>query len=96
MAAAVAATVWLGPQGLPWLALPIALADGALVSWLLGRIAYRRLERRLPEMFTRTRYGKAIAAQAVPESGTACWTSWNAAHWPATRRPNPPAPDSSR
>ncbi|GAA1079740.1 hypothetical protein [Nocardiopsis metallicus] len=68
-APAIAATVWLGLQGMPWLALPIALANGALVSWLLGRVAYRRLERRLPEMFTRIRYGKDIAAQAVPESG---------------------------
>lgn len=65
----VAATVWLGLQGVPWLALPIALANGALVAWLLGRIAYQRLEKRLPETFTRIRYGKAIAAQAVPRSG---------------------------
>ncbi|WP_017584102.1 hypothetical protein [Nocardiopsis valliformis] len=65
----IATTVWLGLQGMPWLALPIALANGALVSWLLGRIAYQRLERRLPEMFTRIRYGKDIAAQTVPKSG---------------------------
>jgi ABC-2 type transport system permease protein len=65
----LAAAVWLGLQGMPWLALPIALANGALVTWFLGRVAYRRLETRLPEMFTRIRYGKAIAAQAVPGSG---------------------------
>lgn len=65
----IAGAVWAGAQGAPWLAVPVALANGALVAWLLGGIAHRRLESRLPEVFTRIRYGKAIAAQAVPKSG---------------------------
>ena len=65
----VAVTVWAGTQGMPWLAVPVALANGVLAAWLLGRAAHRRLESRLPETFTRIRYGRAIAAQAVPKSG---------------------------
>lgn len=65
----IAVAVWAGLQGMPWLAVPVAAANGLLAAWLLGRIAYRRLEKRLPETFTRIRYGKAIAAQSVPKSG---------------------------
>ncbi|WP_017588980.1 hypothetical protein [Nocardiopsis ganjiahuensis] len=65
----LAAAVWAGAQGTPWLAVPVALANGALAAWLMGWAAHRRLESRLPETFTRIRYGKEIAAQAVPRSG---------------------------
>lgn len=66
---AVAATIFLYVVGMPWLAVLVGAANGFLVAWLLGRIAYRRLEARLPETFTRMRYGKQIARQAVPENG---------------------------
>ena len=65
----VGAAVWAGLQGMPWLAVPVALANGVLVAWLLGGVAHRRLEKRLPETFTRIRYGRAVAAQSVPTSG---------------------------
>ena len=65
----IAVAVWAGAQGMPWVAVPVALLNGALVAWAGGRIAHRRLERRLPETFTRIRYGKEIARQSLPESG---------------------------
>ncbi len=65
----IAVTVWTGVQGVPWIAVPFALANGALAAWLMGGVAHRRLEARLPETFTRIRYGKEIAAQAVAGSG---------------------------
>ncbi|WP_431867718.1 hypothetical protein [Nocardiopsis eucommiae] len=65
----IGALVWAGVQGVPWLAVPVALANGSLAAWLLGRTAHLRLEKRLPETFTRIRYGKDVAAQAVPRSG---------------------------
>ncbi|MEE2036809.1 hypothetical protein Q8791_06190 [Nocardiopsis sp. CT-R113] len=69
-APAVLAAVFLGLSGLPWLAVPVGLLNGALAAWWLGRVAYRRLEARLPETFTRIRYGKAIALRTVPEDGS--------------------------
>ncbi|WP_017545402.1 hypothetical protein [Nocardiopsis prasina] len=68
-APALGTLVWAGVQGVPWLAVPVALANGALAAWLLGRSAHQRLEKRLPETFTRIRYGKAVAAQAAAGSG---------------------------
>lgn len=65
----IAIAVWAGIQGMPWLAVPIALVNAVLAAWLLGGVARRRLEKRLPETFTRIRYGRAIAAQAVPKTG---------------------------
>ncbi|MFL1380377.1 MULTISPECIES: hypothetical protein [unclassified Nocardiopsis] len=66
----VLAAVFLGLAGTPWAALPVGVLNGALAAWWLGRIAYRRLADRLPETFTRIRYGKAIALQAVPQRGS--------------------------
>ncbi|MBQ1080642.1 hypothetical protein [Nocardiopsis sp. B62] len=68
-APAIGTLVWAGVQGVPWLAVPVALANGSLAAWLLGRAAHQRLEKRLPETFTRIRYGKAVAAQAAARSG---------------------------
>jgi ABC-2 type transport system permease protein len=68
-APSVLAAVFLSLWGLPWLAVPVGLLNGGLAAWLLGRIAYRRLEARLPETFTRIRYGRAVALQTVPERG---------------------------
>ncbi|RKS04718.1 ABC-2 type transport system permease protein [Nocardiopsis sp. Huas11] len=64
------ALVFAAPAGVPWLAVPVALANGVLAAWWLGRVAYRRLEARLPETFARIRYGREIAARTVPEPGT--------------------------
>ncbi|MEU3018963.1 MULTISPECIES: hypothetical protein [unclassified Nocardiopsis] len=61
--------VWAGLVGVPWLAVPVALANGALAAWLLGGAAHRRLEGRLPETFTRIRYGREIAARGLPRDG---------------------------
>ncbi|MEU1279265.1 hypothetical protein [Streptomyces sp. NPDC005805] len=55
-----------GSTGLAWAAVPAGVLNGALVAWLLGRIAYRRLAARLPETFVRLRYGKAVAAEQQP------------------------------
>jgi ABC-2 type transport system permease protein len=66
----VLAAVPAALAGTPWLAVPVALANGGLAAWWLGRLAHRRLEARLPETFTRIRYGRAVAARAVPERGT--------------------------
>ncbi|PDP88599.1 hypothetical protein CQJ94_06280 [Glycomyces fuscus] len=68
-APSVLAAVFLSLWGLPWLAVPVGLLNGGIAAWLLGRIAYRRLEARLPETFTRIRYGRAVALQTVPERG---------------------------
>ncbi|SIO84455.1 hypothetical protein [Nocardiopsis sp. JB363] len=65
----LAVLVWGAFQGSPWWSVPVALLNGVPVAWLLGRIAYRRLERRLPETFTRIRYGKEIARQSLPTNG---------------------------
>lgn len=65
----LAALVWGAFQGSPWWSVPVALLNGVPVAWLLGRIAYRRLERRLPETFTRIRYGKEIARRSLPTNG---------------------------
>ncbi|WP_435112417.1 hypothetical protein [Nocardiopsis synnemataformans] len=66
-APSVVAAVFLSLWGWPWLAVPVGVLNGGFVAWLLGRIAYRRLEARLPETFTRIRYGRTIALQTVPE-----------------------------
>lgn len=69
-APAVLAAVFLGLSGLPWLAVPVGLLNGGLAAWWLGRIAYLRLEARLPETFARIRYGKEIALGTVPSRGS--------------------------
>ncbi|WP_370012088.1 hypothetical protein UIS43_27400 [Nocardiopsis sp. LDBS0036] len=68
-APSVLAAVFLSLWGLPWLAVPVGVLNGGFVAWLLGRVAYRRLEARLPETFTRIRYGREVALQTVPERG---------------------------
>lgn len=67
---AVLAAVFLGLAGAPWAAVPVGVANGLLGVLWLGRIAHRRLDGRLPETFTRIRYGRAVALQAVPEDGS--------------------------
>ncbi|MFJ1589403.1 hypothetical protein ACIOD0_03995 [Kitasatospora albolonga] len=54
---------------LAWAAVPVGALNGAVAAWLFGRIAYRRLEARLPETFVRLRYGKSIASQQQPDGG---------------------------
>lgn len=84
----VGVVAWTWGTGGAWLAVLVGLANGLLVAWVLGRIAYRRLEARLPETFTRIRYGKAIAAQAAPEGGS--WLDWlerGAIHTNTERKP---------
>lgn len=44
-----------------------------LAYWWLGRVAYRRLEARLPETFVRLRYGKTIAAQQSAATEARGW-----------------------
>lgn len=65
----LAVLVWGALQEAPWWSVPVALLNGASAAWLLGRIAHRRLERRLPETFTRIRYGKEIARRSLPTTG---------------------------
>ncbi len=69
-APAVLAAVFLGLAGTPWAALPVGVANGLLGAWWLGRVAHRRLAARLPETFTRIRYGREVALRAVPERGS--------------------------
>lgn len=69
-APAVSAAVFLGLAGAPWAALPVGVLNGLLGAWWLGRVAHRRLAGRLPETFTRIRYGREVALQAVPERGS--------------------------
>ncbi|GAA0997664.1 hypothetical protein GCM10009551_065450 [Nocardiopsis tropica] len=69
-APAVLAAVFLGLAGLPWAAAPVGVLNGALAAWWLGRVAYRRLEARLPEAFARIRYGKEVALRTVPANGS--------------------------
>ncbi|MDT0328629.1 hypothetical protein [Nocardiopsis lambiniae] len=66
----VLAAVFLGVAGAPWAALPVGVANGLLVALWLGWIAQRRLAGRLPETFTRIRYGKEIALRSLPERGS--------------------------
>lgn len=65
----MAVLVWGAIQGMPWIAVPVALLNGVPAAWLLGRIAHRRLESRLPETFTRIRYGREIARQSLSTAG---------------------------
>lgn len=70
--AAVAAAATAGSAGPgTWLALPVGIGNGLGVAWWLGRVAHRRLAARLPETFTRLRYGRAAsaAAGAVADGG---------------------------
>ncbi|WP_249352521.1 hypothetical protein [Nocardiopsis akebiae] len=60
---------FLSLRGLPWLAVPVGVFNGGFVARLLGRVAYRRLEARLPETSTRIRYGREAALQTVPKRG---------------------------
>jgi ABC-2 type transport system permease protein len=69
-APAVLAAVFLGLAGTPWAALPVGVLNGVLAAWGLGRIAHRRLADRLPETFTRIRYGREVALQALPRRGS--------------------------
>ncbi|WNF30602.1 hypothetical protein RI138_29340 [Streptomyces sp. C11-1] len=65
--AALAVPALVGGQTvLAWAAVPLGLLNGAAVAWLLGRLAYRRLDARLPETFVRLRYGRSIASQQQP------------------------------
>ncbi|MGW9554661.1 hypothetical protein ACWGSK_09135 [Nocardiopsis sp. NPDC055551] len=65
----LAVLVWGAFQGAPWWSVPVALLNGVLAAWLLGRVAHRRLAGRLPETFTRIRYGKEIARQSLSTTG---------------------------
>ncbi|MBR8743265.1 hypothetical protein [Nocardiopsis sp. MG754419] len=52
--------------GASWVTVPVALLNGGLVAWLLGSLTIRHLERRLPEVFARIRYGGEVAVRSAP------------------------------
>jgi ABC-2 type transport system permease protein len=64
-----------GGAGAVWTSVAVGLLNGAVVAWLLGRIAAARLHARLPETFARLRYGKAIALEQQP-AGTGGLLDW--------------------
>jgi ABC-2 type transport system permease protein len=57
-AAVLTAGTVLGHPWLIWAGIPVGLATGVLLTWWLGRIAYRRLEARGPELLLTMRSGR--------------------------------------
>lgn len=56
-AAVTAVGFFLENPGIMWAGTLVGLAEGALFGWGLGRIAYRRLEKRGPELLNTLRWG---------------------------------------
>src|SRR5262249_27880134 len=61
--AAVLAGTLLKNDALRWAGVPIGIGTGIVLAWGLGRIAYRRLEARGPELLSLMRSGKGTAAK---------------------------------
>lgn len=57
-ATAVLAGTLLDSDVLRWTGVPVGIATGLLLAWWLGRVAYRRLEARGPELLQLMRTGK--------------------------------------
>lgn len=61
-AAVVLAGTLLDDDFLRWSGVPVGIATGVLCAWLLGRIAYRHLEARGPELLYLMRTGRSSQA----------------------------------
>lgn len=68
-AAVLTAGTVLGQPWLLWAGIPVGLATGVLLTWWLGRIAYRRLEARGPELLLTMRSGRPDTSPD-PDPGT--------------------------
>ncbi|GAA1469817.1 hypothetical protein NE857_00740 [Nocardiopsis exhalans] len=67
-AALTALGVFTGNQNLVWAAIAFGVAEGLLLGWGLGRVAYRRLEKRGPELLNTLRWGwDATAGKSVEQ-----------------------------
>ncbi|QRN81204.1 MAG: hypothetical protein JK586_07065, partial [Nocardiopsis sp. BM-2018] len=67
-AALTALGVFTGNQNLVWAAIALGVAEGLLLGWGLGRVAYRRLEKRGPELLNTLRWGwDATAGRSVEQ-----------------------------
>lgn len=62
-AAVVLAGMLLESAALRWTGVPVGIATGILLAWWFGRVAYRRLEERGPELLQLMRTGKPSGAR---------------------------------
>jgi ABC-2 type transport system permease protein len=63
--AVVSAGTLLEIDALRWAGVPVGLVTGLGLAWWLGRVAYRRLEARGPELLSLMRTGRRITAKRV-------------------------------
>ncbi|PJJ72462.1 ABC-2 type transport system permease protein [Diaminobutyricimonas aerilata] len=69
-AAVVASILW--PSTATIIAMvAVGVANGFMAAWLLGRVAIRYLERRMPEVYSRIRYGRVFLEAGT---GPLAWT----------------------
>ncbi|MGW5876580.1 hypothetical protein ACWFMI_08505 [Nocardiopsis terrae] len=62
--------VFTGNQDIVWAAIAFGAAEGLLLAWGLGRVAYRRLETRGPELLDTLRRGwDATVGKSVEQTG---------------------------
>lgn len=60
--------VFTGNQNIVWAAIALGVLEGLLLGWGLGRVAYRRLETRGPELLNTLRWGwDATAGKSVDQ-----------------------------
>ncbi|MGH2390741.1 MAG: hypothetical protein ACRDIE_21275, partial [Chloroflexota bacterium] len=64
-AAVVLAGTLLESAALRWAGVPVGIATGILIAWWLGRVAYRRLEERGPELLQLMRTGKPSGTRST-------------------------------
>ncbi|MEU3020018.1 hypothetical protein ABZ635_21775 [Nocardiopsis sp. NPDC007018] len=68
-AAITAVGFFLEQPGLMWSGVAVGVLEGVLLGWGLGRVAYRRLEARGPELLNTLRWGWDASAGTGAETG---------------------------